>query len=122
MLKQQFSRINKLLIILLASFFVASLVGVVTSAQDNGGISGSGMIENVTIQDSTYKPASLQISLNDTVRWTNLDSFNHTVLGTNFSSGNISSGKSYEHKFTETGTFNYYCTIDPSMKGVVMVK
>jgi plastocyanin len=77
---------------------------------------------DVKIQNDSYNPDSITISNGDTVKWTNLDAGVHTVVGTDFSSGDISSGKSYEHKFTKAGTYNYYCSIHPSMKGVVIVK
>ena len=76
----------------------------------------------VRIQNSAFYPDSISISSGDTVKWTNLDSGTHSVVGSDISSGNISSGKSYEHKFTIAGTYNYSCSIDPSMKGVVIVK
>ncbi|HEY3362986.1 MAG TPA: cupredoxin domain-containing protein [Methanosarcina sp.] len=75
----------------------------------------------VRIQNSQFYPSSITISTGDTVRWTNLDSTNHTVVGTDFSSGNITSQDSYDHTFTKTGTYSY-CPIEPSMKGIVIVK
>jgi plastocyanin len=76
----------------------------------------------VRIENSEFYPSSVTISSGDTVRWTNLDSTNHTVVGTDFSSGNITYEDSYDHTFTKAGTYNYYCSIEPSMKGVVIVK
>ena len=86
------------------------------------GCTGKGKTAYVRIQDSAFYPDSITISPGDTVEWTNLDSTNHTVVGTDFSSGNISSENSYEHAFTKACTYNYYCSIDPSMKGVVIEK
>lgn len=76
----------------------------------------------VKIQNSQYYPDSITISSGDTVRWTNLDSTNHTVVGSDFSSGNITSQDSYDHTFTKAGTYSYHCSIEPSMKGIVIVK
>ena len=76
----------------------------------------------VRIQDSTYDPDSITISPGNTVEWTNLDSTNHAVVGTDFSSGNITNQDSYEHTFNKKGTYNYHCSIEPSMKGIVIVK
>jgi Plastocyanin len=76
----------------------------------------------VRIQNSQFYPSSITISSGDTVRWTNLDSTNHTVVGTDFSSGNITSQDSYDHTFTKAGTYSYYCSIETSMKGIVIVK
>lgn len=76
----------------------------------------------VRIENSQFYPCSITISSGDTVRWTNLDSTNHTVVGADFSSGNITNQDSYDHTFTKTGTYTYYSSIDFSMKGVVIVK
>jgi plastocyanin len=86
------------------------------------GCAGKGKTVDIKIQNDSFNPNSITISNGDTVKWTNLDAGVHTVVGTDFSSGNISSGNSYGHKFTKAGTYNYHCAIDPSMQGVVMVK
>lgn len=86
------------------------------------GCTGKGKTVDVKIQNSAFDPGSITISSGDTVKWTNMGPDTHTVVGPDFSSGNISSGKSYGHKFTKTGTYNYHCSIDPSMTGVVIVK
>jgi plastocyanin len=86
------------------------------------GCTGEGKTVDVKIENSAFNPDSITISSGDTIKWTNMDSGTHTVVGTDFSSGDLSSGKSYEHKFTKAGTYNYYCSIDPSMKGVITVK
>lgn len=86
------------------------------------GCTGEGKTVDVKIENSSFNPDSITISSGDTIKWTNMDSGTHTVVGTDFSSGDLSSGKSYEHKFTKAGTYNYYCSIDPSMKGVITVK
>jgi len=86
------------------------------------GCTGKGKTVDVRIHNSAFYPDSITISLGDTVKWTNLDSTPHTVIGTDFSSGNISNEASYEYTFIKAGTYNYYCSIDPSMKSVVIVK
>ena len=70
------------------------------------GCAGKGETFYVRIQNSAFYPDSITISPGDTVDWTNLDSTNHTVVGTDFSSGNISTDDSYEHTFTKMGTYN----------------
>lgn len=70
------------------------------------GCASKGETFYVRIQNSAFYPDSITISPGDTVDWTNLDSTNHTVVGTDFSSGNISTDDSYEHTFTKMGTYN----------------
>jgi plastocyanin len=80
-----------------------------------------GKIVDVTIQNFAFNPPSVEVSKGDTVRWTNMDSAEHTVSGPTFSSGPIPKGQNYEFLFTTPGVYNYNCSIHPSMKGTVTV-
>ena len=58
-----------------------------------------------------FEPPTLTVSKGTTVTWTNADSTLHTVT----------SGKTFQHPFNTAGTFDYYCTLHPWMKGKVVV-
>lgn len=75
----------------------------------------------VTIQNFAFSPDSVTISSGDTVKWTNMDSTAHTITGNDFSSGNLNKGDSYENTFSKAGTYEYHCSIHPSMTGTVIV-
>ena len=84
----------------------------------------SDMMDNsktITIQGSKYMAESVEVKKGDTVTWINKDSAPHTVTGENFDSGTIGKDETFIHTFTETGTFEYGCTIHPFMKGEVVV-
>lgn len=85
---------------------------------------GDGETVEVAIEDNAFNPATVNISTGDTVRWTNLDTASHTVegTGTNFGSEVLNQGDSYEFLFTDAGTYDYYCSIHPEMKGTVVVE
>jgi len=85
---------------------------------------GSGENIEVAIENNAFNPATVNISTGDTVRWTNLDSASHTVAGTgtNFGSEVLNQGDSYEFLFTDAGTYEYYCSIHPDMRGTVIVE
>jgi plastocyanin len=51
-----------------------------------------------------------------------MDSATHDVVGTDFSSGSLKKGDSYEHTFTKPDTYNYRCSFHPSMLGTIVVK
>jgi plastocyanin len=80
-----------------------------------------------------YDTNPIQISVGDTVTWTNDDSTPHTVTsGSNGqpdgmfdSSPNLNPlmapGDTFEHTFEETGEFPYYCAVHPNMEGTVSV-
>jgi plastocyanin len=88
-----------------------------------------------------YNPSPITINVNDTVKWINNDTESHTVtsgLGGGlasaatinskgkpdglFDSGLFKPGSSWSFKFTQPGTYNYFCTIHPWMEGIVNVK
>ncbi len=77
----------------------------------------------VTIQSFAFSPSSVTIKKGDTVVWTNNDSVGHTVTGDNGGSASptISPNGTYSFKFNTIGTFNYHCSIHPSMTGTVTV-
>jgi plastocyanin len=110
--KQIFDRVKKTLGILLLALFIATLTATSVSAQRT---------VDVSIQGFAFNPASVQVSTGDTVRWTNMDSADHTVTGSTFNSGIIHTGQSYEFRFTTPGSYSYVCSIHPSMKGTVTV-
>jgi nitrite reductase (NO-forming) len=77
-----------------------------------------------------YEPATLTVRAGTTVTWKNLDSTLHTVTsgsaetgvsGTEFDSSYLAGGKTFQHTFSSAGTFDYYCTLHPFMKGQVVV-
>lgn len=80
-----------------------------------------GKIVEVAIENFSFNPASVEILTGDTIRWTNMDSTAHTVTGSTFKSKVLEKGDTYEFLFTDAGTYNYNCSIHPSMKGTVVV-
>jgi len=82
---------------------------------------GEGKIVEVAIENFSFNPASVEILTGDTVRWKNADSVTHTVRGPTFESGELKKGDTYDFLFTDAGTYNYNCSIHPSMKGTVVV-
>lgn len=79
----------------------------------------------VTIATLKYSPDAVEIKTGDTVMWTNNDLTPHTVTsqtGAELNSGSVEPGASWNHKFTQAGTFPYYCTFHTEMKGTITVK
>ena len=116
-------------------------------AQDNattmsgnmtGNATGASGGDSVTISPGSsvpsngkfFVPDTLTVSKGTTVSWTNGDSTLHTVTsgspeagnsGTEFDSSYLAAGKTFQHQFNTAGTFDYYCTLHPYMKGKVVV-
>ncbi len=77
----------------------------------------------VTIQNLTYQPATLQVRVGTTVTWTNQDNVSHSVTFRNGmkDSGLFAQGQSFSYTFNTPGTYQYYCTVHPSMVATVIV-
>ncbi len=78
----------------------------------------------VLINNMAFNPASVTISVSDTVEWTHEMTFDHTVTPDNGefpSSGHIKPQAKFSHTFPTSGTVSYHCEIHPSMKGSVVV-
>jgi plastocyanin len=101
----------------LAAMVLGPVVALFASAAD------SSNTVTVTIAQMQFTPAEVHVKVGDTVVWTNNDDRDHTVIAADgsFSSGNISSGQSFSHKFTAVGNFGYGCKYHPRMKGMVVV-
>jgi plastocyanin len=78
----------------------------------------------VTIRLVKFSPETIEVKIGQTVEWANNDLTPHTVTsqGTgDLNSGSIDAGASWRHTFTQAGSFPYYCTFHPEMKGTVIV-
>ncbi|MEI8060664.1 MAG: plastocyanin/azurin family copper-binding protein, partial [Ferruginibacter sp.] len=79
----------------------------------------------ILIQNFAFSPSTLTIKVGDSVTWKNQDSASHTIVsdsGSEISSSSLSNGGIYTHTFSIAGTYNYHCSIHPSMKGKVVVQ
>lgn len=76
----------------------------------------------VLIEDYKYQPAEITIQSGETVTWINMDSVRHNAKGDSFDTGLLGREESAEQQFNEAGTYEYYCTPHPYMKGTVIVE
>ncbi len=86
-------------------------------------VKGASLVGN----PQSYVPATVTVVIgkNNTVIWFNADDTVHTVTSTVqgiFDSGNVIAGASWSYTFTQPGTYPYYCTIHPFMKGTIVVE
>ena len=114
-------------LLLLLALMSLSLVGCsyLLGGGSSGGGNGGGPIQTSTVDmvNTSYQPSEIEVEVGTTVTWTNEDSFAHTVTSQDagFDSGDIGAGEEFSHTFDQTGTFDYECTIHPSMQGTVEV-
>ncbi|MGY5142569.1 MAG: cupredoxin domain-containing protein [Nitrosopumilus sp.] len=79
--------------------------------------------------NSCYLPASLSVSVGDTVEWDNIDTAAHTVTAGSpaegpsgaFDSSLLMAGASYSFTFDAAGSYDYFCMVHPWMTGKVTV-
>jgi len=112
-----------------ATTMSGNMTGNTTSASGGNSVTispGSSVPSN----GKFFVPDTLTVSKGTTVTWTNDDSTLHTVTsgsaesgnsGTEFDSSYLAAGKTFQHQFSTAGTFDYYCTLHPWMKGKVVV-
>lgn len=78
----------------------------------------------VTVIDRAYSPASITVSVGDTVTWVFDDGgMTHDVVADDKSFRSpLMVSDTFTHTFTEPGTFTYHCTPHPDMLGTVVVE
>ena len=70
----------------------------------------------IDMRNSKFDEDVVMIATNQTVIWTNRDSFAHDVtgIGNNLSSPpDMAKDATYQYKFENAGVFDYYCSIHP---------
>ncbi len=79
--------------------------------------------------DRCYVPSIIVIDSGSQVTWVNEDSAFHSVTSGSydepselFDSGHLDPFESYTLDFNEIGTYDYFCTLHPWMKGQVIVE
>lgn len=77
----------------------------------------------IVIEGMAFAPAKVTIQRGDRVTWMNKDPFPHTATakGT-FDSGSIAADASWTWVADKTGTFDYLCTLHPTMKAQLVVR
>ena len=78
----------------------------------------------VTIDNFTFAPAELTVSVGTTVTWDNHDDIPHSVVEKNklFRSKALDTDESYSFTFAQAGSYDYFCGLHPHMVGKIIVK
>ena len=92
----------------------ATAPAVAAEAQETAQVSISGM---------RFDAPTVTVKVGGTVTWTNGEGVPHTVTANDgsFGSAQLNAGDSFEHTFTEPGTYSYYCELHPTMRATVVV-
>jgi len=76
----------------------------------------------VTLQNFSFTPATLTVKEGATVTWVNEDSVTHKIRSDTFNSSDLNKGDTFDFTFTTKGSFDYSCSIHPSMTGKIIVE
>jgi plastocyanin len=78
---------------------------------------------HVTIDNFTFAPTPMIISVGSTVTWMNHDDIPHTVVcpKLGMKSQTLDTDDSFSYRFERSGTFDYTCGLHPHMRGQVRV-
>jgi len=95
------------------------------------GLQNAGQLEDlsdsankVSIKNGAFDPSSLTVPVGTVVEWHNQDGAAHRIVSSIqgiFDSGVIDPGKKYSLNFNNAGTYVYYCSLHPQMKGEIIV-
>jgi plastocyanin len=78
---------------------------------------------SVTIDNFTFEPAQLTVTVGTTVTWTNRDDIPHTVVSAGkFRSKALDTDDKYSFTFTKAGDYEYFCSLHPHMVGMIKVE
>jgi plastocyanin len=79
----------------------------------------------VIIENFTFSPETLTVPVGTEVTWENRDDVPHTVTSddkTTFASSLLDTGDRFSFRFTEPGTYPYFCSVHPMMTATVIVQ
>jgi len=84
----------------------------------------SGANAEVKIDNFSFGPETIKVSVGTTVTWINRDDIPHTVVSTDgvFKSKVRDTDEKFSYTFTKAGTYPYYCSVHPKMTGKVVVQ
>ncbi len=99
------------------------------STQEPNSADGTALTEvvsgpHVTIDNFTFSPNTLTVTVGMTVTWINQDDTPHRVASVDkvFASDALDTGDRYTYRFTAPGTYRYYCSIHPKMTATIVVQ
>jgi plastocyanin len=78
----------------------------------------------VKIDNFSFGPTAITVSVGTTVTWINRDDIPHTVVSTEkvFKSKVLDTDEKFSYTFTKPGEYPYFCSIHPKMTGKVVVQ
>ena len=79
----------------------------------------------VVIDSFSFSPKTAVVPIGATVTWTNHDNVPHVITSDKDQfnkSPVLKTGQSFSNAFATAGTYSYFCSIHPPMRGKIIVK
>ncbi|MDJ0805849.1 MAG: cupredoxin family copper-binding protein [Gammaproteobacteria bacterium] len=79
--------------------------------------------KTVTISQMRFEPSIVSVKVGEKVTWQQSGNMPHTVTANNrsFGSQHLQQNGEFTHTFDSPGIYTYFCSLHPSMQGVVKV-
>lgn len=78
----------------------------------------------IKIDNFSFGPAIITVTVGTTVTWINRDDIPHKVVSNNdeFKSKVLDNEEKFSYTFSKAGTYPYFCSLHPKMTGKVVVQ
>jgi plastocyanin len=111
----------RLMLMALAGLIALGLSACGTSDSSTPAAAADTEGPTVAIEDMAFAPKSLKVESGEAVTWVwNDGAVSHDVSGDDFQSEVMAEG-TFRHRFDESGTYDYVCTLHPNMTGTIEV-
>jgi plastocyanin len=110
-------------VLTIAAVLVAMLAGGKTTQAAVPAAPSVGGAE-VKIDNFSFTPATITVAVGTQVTWTNRDDIPHTVVTEDktIKSKALDTDEKFSTTFDKPGTYSYFCSIHPKMKGTIVVQ
>jgi len=96
----------------------------VLGALCSGAYAQQGKAPEIKIDNFSFGPATITVSVGTTVTWINRDDIPHKVVANSeeFKSKVLDSDEKFSYTFSKAGEYPYFCSLHPKMTGKVIVQ
>lgn len=102
---------------MLALIALAAMLVACSSLDDEEPATG---VTEVEVRDNSFSPRVIEVPTGSEITWEWTGRRDHNVVGEGWSS-DVQDEGTFTHRFDESGTFDYVCTLHGGMDGRVIV-